>query len=159
MGRSDIILGSAPYPDAFYRLGVPAPTAAPTVLASATQINATITTTSGSGVITVTTASAHNTAVGQFVTLAGFGATNGLTADEINNDFKIVTVPSSTTLTVETSGSATSSGTSSSISNGASFGGPSDANIDFETSYVYTFVTAYGEEGPPSPCFYCNNNR
>ena len=152
MGRSDIILGSAPYPDAFYRLGVPAPTAAPTVaVAAPTQINATITTTSGSGVITVTTASAHNTAVGQFVTLAGFGATNGLTADEINNDFKIVTVPSSTTLTVETSGAATSSGTSSSISNGASFGGPSDANIDFETSYVYTFVTAYGEEGPPSP--------
>tara|TARA_R100001224_G_scaffold112746_1_gene96032 strand:- start:2657 stop:4648 length:1992 start_codon:yes stop_codon:yes gene_type:complete len=152
MGRSDIILGSAPYPDAFYRLGVPAPTAAPTVaVASATQINATITTTSGSGVITVTTASAHNSAVDQFVKLSGFGATNGLTADEINNDFKIVTVPSSTTLTVETNGSATSAGTSSSITNGASFGGPADANVDFETSYVYTFVTAYGEEGPPSP--------
>ena len=60
-------------------------------------------------------------------------------------------MPSSTTLTVETSGSATGNGTSNSISNGASFGGPSDANIDFETSYVYTFVTAYGEEGPPSP--------
>ena len=152
MGRSDIILGSAPYPDAFYRLGVPAPTAAPTVaVAPPTQINATITTTNGSGVITVTTASAHNTAVGQFVTLAGFSDTNGLTADEINGDFKIVTAPSATTITVETSGSATSAGTSSSVSNGASFGGPSDANIDFETSYVYTYVTSYGEEGPPSP--------
>ena len=152
MGRSDIILGSAPYPDAFYRLGVPAPTAAPTVaVAAPTQINATVTTTSGSGVITVTTASAHSAAVDQFVTLAGFGTTNGLTADEINGDFKIVTVPSSTTLTVETSGSATGSGASGSITNGASFGGPSDANVDFETSYVYTFVTAYGEEGPPSP--------
>tara|TARA_A100001515_G_scaffold83248_1_gene66018 strand:+ start:421 stop:2412 length:1992 start_codon:yes stop_codon:yes gene_type:complete len=152
MGRSDIILGSAPYPDAFYRLGVPAPTAAPTVaVAAATQINATITTTQSSGTITVTTASAHNTAANQFVTLAGFSDTNGLTADEINGDFKIVSTPSTTTLTVETSGSATGSGTSSSVTNGAAFGGPSDANVDFETSYVYTFVTAYGEEGPPSP--------
>ena len=80
----------------------------------------------------------------------GFGATNGLTADEINGDFKIVSVPSTTTLTVATSGSATSSSTSSSVSNGASFNGPSDADLDFETSYVYTFVSAYGEEGPPS---------
>ena len=151
MGRSDIILGSAPYPDAFYRLGIPAPTAAPTVaVASPTQINATITTTSGSGVITVTTASAHGAAVGDIMTLASFGATNGLTADEINGDFKIVSVPSTTTLTVATSGSATSSSTSSSVSNGASFNGPSDADLDFETSYVYTFVSAYGEEGPPS---------
>jgi|TARA_R100001460_G_scaffold3167_8_gene9637 hypothetical protein len=152
MGRSDIILSGAPFPSAFFRLGVPAPTAAPTVaVAAPTQINATVTTTSGSGVITVTTASAHNSAADQFVTLAGFGATNGLTADEINGDFKIVSTPSGTTLTVETSGSATGNGTSGSITNGASFGGPSDANIDFETSYVYTFVTAYGEEGPPSP--------
>ena len=151
MGRSDIILGSAPYPNAFYRLGVPAPTAAPTVaVASPTQINATVTTASGSGTITVTTASAHNSAANQFVTLAGFSDTNGLTADEINGDFKIVSTPSGTTLTVETSGSATGNGASGSVTNGASFGGPSDANIDFETSYVYTFVTAYGEEGPPS---------
>lgn len=151
MGRSDIILGSAPYPNAFYRLGIPAPTAAPTVaVAAPTTINATITTTSGSGVITVTTASVHGAAVGDIMTLVSFGATNGLTADEINGDFKIVSVPSTTTLTVATSGSATSSSTSSSVSNGASFNGPSDADLDFETSYVYTFVSAYGEEGPPS---------
>ena len=90
MGRSDIILGSAPYPDAFYRLGIPAPTTAPTVaITAATQINATITTSSGSGVITVTTASAHNAAVGDTVKLDSFPAYNGLTADEINGDFKI----------------------------------------------------------------------
>ena len=152
MGRSDIILSGAPYPSAFYRLGIPAPTAAPTVaIAAATQINATITTTNGSGVITVTTASAHGASVDESVTLADFGDTNGLTADEINGDFRIASVPSTTTLTVETSGSATSAGTSSTIANGASFGGESDADLDFETSYVYTFVSAYGEEGPPSP--------
>tara|TARA_R100000697_G_scaffold28262_2_gene37411 strand:- start:3718 stop:5718 length:2001 start_codon:yes stop_codon:yes gene_type:complete len=152
MGRSDIILSGAPFPSAFFRLGVPAPTAAPTVaVAAPTQLNATITTASGSGTITVTTASAHNASVDQFVTLASFGATNGLTADEINGDFKIVSTPSGTTFTVKTSGSATGDGTSNSVTNGASFNGPSDANVDFETAYVYTFVTAYGEEGPPSP--------
>ena len=85
-----------------------------------------------------------------YVTLAGFGAVSGITAEEINNTFKIVTVPSATTLTVETNGAATAASTSSSIADGASFNGPSDANLDFETSYVYTFVSAYGEEGPPS---------
>ena len=41
MGRSDIILSGAPFPSAFFRLGVPAPTAAPTVaVAAPTQINA-----------------------------------------------------------------------------------------------------------------------
>ena len=35
--------------------------------------------------------------------------------------------------------------------NGVALGGNSDAELDYETSYVYTFVSAYGEEGPPSP--------
>ena len=151
MARSDIITAGVPYPNGFYRLGIPAPTAAPTVAVSApTTINATITTINASQVLTVTTASNHGAAIGDFVTLVGFGVTAGITADEINNTFKVITVPSATTLTVETSGSATSAATSSSVTNGASFNGPSDANLDFETSYVYTFVSAYGEEGPPS---------
>ena len=157
MGRSDIILASAPYPNGFYRLGIPAPTAAPTVaVAAPVTINATITTTNGSGVLTVTTASAHsatvggNATIGPFITLVGFGATGGIEATDINGDYKIVSVPSTTTLTVETNGSATSAATSGTITDGASFNGPSEANLDFETSYVYTFVSAYGEEGPPS---------
>ena len=152
MGRSSDVLGSAPYPSGFYRLGIPAPTAAPTVaVAAATAINATITTSNGSGTITVTTASDHNAAVDDFVTLSNYSATGGLSADEINGDYKIKSVPSSTTFTVDTNGSASSSTTSSQISNGASFNGPAEALIDFSTSYVYTFVSAYGEEGPPSP--------
>ena len=151
MGRSSVILSGAPYPTGFYRLGIPAPTAAPTVAVTApTTINATVTTINGSGVLTVTTASNHGAAVDSYVTLAGFGAVSGITAEEINNTFKIVTVPSATTLTVETNGAATAASTSGSIADGASFNGPSDANLDFETSYVYTFVSAYGEEGPPS---------
>jgi len=153
MGRSSVIVGSAPFPSNFYRLGVPAPTAAPTVaLKAPTGINSTITTTNGSSVLTVTTGStAHGASVGQYVKLANFGAVNGVPAADINVDHKIVTVPSTTTLTVEVNSAATSSGTSSSITNGATFNDASSALTDFSTSYVYTFVTAYGEEGPPSP--------
>jgi len=152
MGRSSVIVGSAPFPSNFYRLGVPAPTAAPTVaLKAPTGINSTITTTNGSSVLTVTTGStAHGASVGQYVKLANFGAVNGVPAADINVDHKIVTVPSTTTLTVEVNSAATSSGTSSSITNGATFNDASSALTDFSTSYVYTFVTAYGEEGPPS---------
>ena len=151
MARSATILSGAPYPSGFYRLGIPAPTAAPTVaVAAPTSINATITTTGTSGVLTVTTASNHGAVVGTFVTLVGFSAFTGLAAEEINGDYKIVTVPTATTLTIETNGVASSAATSSSVTNGASFNGPSDANLDFETSYVYTFVSTYGEEGPPS---------
>jgi len=151
MGRSATLINSAPYPDGFYRLGIPAPTAAPTVaVAAPTTINATITTTGTSGILTVTTASNHGAVVGTFVALAGFSTTTGITAEEINGTFKIVTIPSATTLTIETNGVATSAATSSSVTDGASFNGPSDASLDFETSYVYTYVSAYGEEGPPS---------
>ena len=48
------------------------------------------------------------------------------------------------------SAAATSSGDSPSVANGASFGANSDAELDYDTSYVYTFVSAFGEEGPPS---------
>lgn len=152
MARSNIITAGVPYPNGFYRLGIPAPTAAPTTaITAATSINATITTINASQVLTVTTASNHGASINSFVTLAGFGVTAGLTADEINNTFKIVTVPTATTLTVETNGSATSAATSSTITNGAIFNGPADAELNFITSYVYTFVSAYGEEGPASP--------
>ena len=157
MGRSDVIVGSAPFPSNFYRLGIPAPTAAPTVaLETPTSINATITTTINSSTLTVTTDSAHGAVVGDYVKLSSFGggsglATNGVPADDINIDHKILTVPSTTTLTIEVNSAATSSGTSSSVTNGATFNDASSALTDFSTSYVYTFVTAYGEEGPPSP--------
>jgi hypothetical protein len=152
MGRSDVIVGSEPYPSSFYRLGIPAPTAAPTVTVDdPTKLNATITTVSGSGVLTVTTASAHGAAVGEYVKLAGFSATNGISGSDINGSFKITEVPSTTTLKVETNGSANTSGTSGSITDGAAFHDESDALTDYSTSYIYTFVSAYGEEGPPSP--------
>ena len=151
MGRSNQVIGGTVYPNAFFRLGVAAPTAAPTVaVSSGTSINATVTTVSGSSVLTVTTASNHGAAVGEYVTLAGFGAQNAVPADDINQTHKIATVPSATTLTVEPAIAATGASTSGTISNGATFGAVSDQLPDFSTSYVYTFVSAYGEEGPPS---------
>ena len=151
MGRSTNVIGGTVYPNAFFRLGIEAPPNTPAVaIKTPVSINATLTTSSGSSVLTVTTASDHSAAVGQYVTLAGFGAQNAVPADDINQTHKIATVPSATTLTVEVPVSATGASTSGTISNGATFKGLADQLPDFSTSYVYTFVSAYGEEGPPS---------
>ena len=151
MGRSSNVIGGTVYPNAHFRLGVAAPTAAPTVaLASATDINATLTTVNGSSVLTVTTASNHGAAIGQYVTLSNFATQNAVEDETINQSHKIVTVPSATTLTIEVDQAATGASTSSSITDGASFGALTDQLPDYSTSYVYTFVSVYGEEGPPS---------
>ncbi len=151
MGRSTNVIGGTVYPNAFFRLGIEAPPNTPAVaIKTPVSINATLTTSSGSSVLTVTTASDHSAAVGQYVTLAGFGAQNAVPADDINQTHKIATVPSATTLTVEVPVSATGASTSGTISDGATFKGLADQLPDFSTSYVYTFVSSYGEEGPPS---------
>ena len=157
MGRSSDVIGGSVYPNAAYRLGIPAPTTAPTVATVATrQFDGVIDFVNESSTITITTktsgsATAHSAIVGEFVTLVGYATTAGIAADNINGTYKIKTVPSTSTLTVELSAAATSTVTGSSVANGARFGDNSDAEIDYETSYVYTFVSAYGEEGPPSP--------
>ena len=151
MGRSTNVIGGTVYPNAFFRLGIESPANTPAVaIKTPVAINATLTTSSGSSVLTVTTASDHGAAVGEYVTLAGFATQNGVTADDINQTHKIATVPSTTTLTVEPAVAATGASTSSSIGDGATFKGLADQLPDFSTSYIYTFVTAYGEEGPPS---------
>ena len=151
MGRSSNVIGGTVYPNAFFRLGIESPANTPAVaIKTPVSINATVTTSSGSSVLTVTTASAHGAAVGEYVKLAGFGAQNAVPADDINQTHKIATVPSTTTLTVEPAIAATGASTSSTINNGATFKDLADQLPDFSTSYVYTFVSAYGEEGPPS---------
>jgi hypothetical protein len=151
MGRSTNVIGGTVYPNAFFRLGIESPANTPTVaIKTPVSFDATVTTINGSSVLTVTTASDHGAAVGEYVTLAGFATQNGVTADNINQTHKIATVPSTTTLTVEPAVAATGASTSSSIGDGATFKGLADQLPDFSTSYIYTFVTAYGEEGPPS---------
>jgi len=157
MGRSSDIIGGSVYPNAAYRLGIPAPTAAPTVApVGQTQFDGIIAFVNESSTITITTstsgsATAHSASVGEYITLTGFATTQGVAAADINGNYKIKTVPSVSTLTVELSAAATGTGNSASVANGVALGGNSDAELDYETSYVYTFVSAYGEEGPPSP--------
>ena len=151
MGRSTQVIGGTVYPNAFFRLGLESPANTPAVAIKAVvQKNATVTTASGSSVLTVTTVGVHGAVVGEYVKLAGFAAQNGVTVDDINQTHKIATVPSTTTLTVEPAIAATGASTSSTITNGATFKDLADQLPDFSTSYVYTFVSAYGEEGPPS---------
>lgn len=79
----------------------------------------------GSGVVTVTTSSAHNAAVGDFVTFSGLTAVDGLTTGDLNQEHEILTTPSTTTFTVNTGGSATT---------GAVNGGGSSGQAEFQIS-------------------------
>lgn len=157
MGRSSDVIAGSVYPNAAFRLGIPAPTAAPTVApVGQTQFDAVIAFVNESSTITITTstsgsAAAHSVTAGEYLTLTGFATTQGVAAADINGTYKIKTAPTVSTLTVELSAAATGTGNSASVANGVSLGGNSDAELDYETSYVYTFVSAYGEEGPPSP--------
>ena len=157
MGRSSDVIAGSVYPNAAFRLGIPAPTAAPTVApVGQTQFDGVIAFVNESSTITITTstsgsAAAHSVTAGEYLTLTGFATTQGVAAADINGTYKIKSVPTVSTLTVELSAAATGTGNSASVANGVSLGGNSDAELDYETSYVYTFVSAYGEEGPPSP--------
>ena len=67
--------------------------------------------TAGSGIITVT-ANSHGSKAGGYVTLAGATAVDGITADEINQNFEILTVATDgNSFTVDTGGSASSGST------------------------------------------------
>ena len=150
MGRSTNVIGGTVYPNAFFRLGIEAPPNTPAVaIKTPVAINATLTTATGSPSITVTTASNHGASVGEYVKLAGFSAQNAVPADNLNQEHRILTVPSATTLTIKVSVDATGASTSSSVTDGATFNATTDALPDFSTSYVYTFVSSYGEEEPP----------
>jgi len=66
--------------------------------------------TAGSGIITVT-ATSHGAKAGGYLTLAGATATDGITADQINQNFEVLTVPNNNTFTVDTGGAASSGST------------------------------------------------
>ena len=79
----------------------------------------------GSGVVTITTQTAHNAVTGDFVTLASLTATDGITAAQLNTEHVITSVPSTTTITIDTGGSASS---------GSTAGGGSSGTAAFEIS-------------------------
>jgi len=72
----------------------------------------------GSGVVTVTTQAAHGAITGDFVTLASLTATDGITTGQLNKEHEITSVPSTTTFTIDTGGSASSGGTTGGGSSG-----------------------------------------
>jgi hypothetical protein len=121
MGRSTNVIGGTVYPNAFFRMGIAAPTAAPTVaVASPTYFTATVTTVNTDSSLTVNTSATgvHGLAVDNYVTLQNYSATGGIAAAEINLEFKVTSVPSTTTYVVATNGQATSAATSSGVSQG-----------------------------------------
>ena len=79
----------------------------------------------GSGVITVTTQTAHGAATGDFVTFASLTTTDGITATQLNIEHEITSIPSTTTFTVTTAGAATS---------GTTAGGGSSGTAAFQIS-------------------------
>ena len=71
-------------------------------------------TTSGSSTVTVTDAD-HGALIGDFVTISSVsGAVGGITAANLQGEFEILTVPSSSTYTIEAPAAATSSATTGS---------------------------------------------
>jgi len=66
--------------------------------------------TAGSGIITVT-ATSHGAKVGGYLTIAGATAVDGLTTDQLNQNFEVLTVPNNNTFTVDTGGAASSGST------------------------------------------------
>ena len=72
----------------------------------------------GSGIVTVTTQTAHGAATGDFVTFASLTTTDGITAAQLNIEHEITSIPSTTTFTITTAGAATSGTTAGGGSSG-----------------------------------------
>ena len=130
---------SLAYPLAHYTLGLPAPVTAPTVSATSFAALTSATRARDSGnIATVTFASAHNLINGAYVTTTTFGGTGyNLTNAQI-------TVVDATTITFYSPGAAETS--TADTAGRVNLAGPTQIR-----NYVYTWVTAWGEESVPSP--------
>ena len=72
----------------------------------------------GNGVVTITTQAAHGAITGDFVTLASLTATDGITTGQLNKEHEITSIPTTTTFTIDTGGSASSGSTAGGGSSG-----------------------------------------
>jgi hypothetical protein len=159
-----VITGGAPYPNNSYRLGIPIPENTITTVTSGTNVAGTVITFDGSSgsivsttneTITLTAVQYNSLSAGEVVQYnKGSGGTQ--IAGLVDTTFYYIikgTSPSvklATTLANATAGTAINltgvgAGSSHSLT-------PADnkTQTQYSTSYVYTFVSAYGEEGPPS---------
>jgi len=165
MSRNDLVIvsggGGAPYPDSSYRLGIPIPENTITTVTSGTSVAGTAITfdgasavTPGADTITLTTAQYNSLRTGDVVQYKDGGGTQipGLT----DTTFYYIIRGTTPAVKLATTLANAKAGTAIDITNdgaGASHSlTPSDdkTQVQYSTSYVYTFVSAYGEEGPPS---------
>jgi len=137
------------YPYGYYTLGVPAPLTAPTATStpftpiSGTQVSSVVR--SAGNLVTVTTAAAHNLNTGAYVTITN------ITVDTTYNVTNAqITVTSPTSFTYYANGAVGNIGTPS---GSGSTGIPliNLSGLQLSRTYVYTWMTAWGEESAPSP--------
>ena len=168
MSRNDLVIasggvvsdGSNPRPDASYRLGIPVPENTITTVTSGTTVAGTAITFNGASAvsnnddtITLTTAQYNSLRTGDVVQYKDGGGTTitGLT----DNGFYYIIRGTSPAVQLATTLANARAGTDINITAGSGASHklvPADdkSQVEYSTSYVYTFVSAYGEEGPPS---------
>ena len=136
--QSDFTLtsGGPPFPNSYYRLGVPAPTTALEFYAG--HAISAITTANPAQ---ITTSTAHGLTTGDTVYIASVG---GMV--EITDGTYTVTVVNTTVFTLDGIDS-----TAYTIYTSGGYINRNDSNTVVNTAYVYTYVTVWGEESAPSP--------
>tara|TARA_R110000765_G_scaffold195438_1_gene300971 strand:- start:611 stop:2659 length:2049 start_codon:yes stop_codon:yes gene_type:complete len=165
MGSSTQLLSgsSGAYPRSYYRLGIPAPTAAPTTIITGTTVAGTAMTFDASSAsivivgdetITLTTSQYDSLTTGDPATYSDGGGTvvTGLADDTIYYIIK-GTSPKVKLATTQANANAGTAINLTGVGVGSSHSlTPLDdkTQTKYSTSYVYTFVSSFGEEGPPS---------
>lgn len=126
------------FPTSSYILGLPAPTAIPTVTPTAfSEKSSTTRARDAGGVATITTSAAHGLTTGDLVTTTTFGGTG------YNLQNTQVTVTGATTFTYFTIGAAE-------VSTADTAGRVNLAGQTIPRTYVFTYYTAWEEESVPS---------
>lgn len=95
------------------------------IRSSVTLANPITTGTAGASIVTITTAVAHGASAGDYVTVSGATGFDGIATAALNQEFEILTVPSTTTLTVQTNDGCTA---------GAVTGGGAAVTLAFQIS-------------------------
>jgi len=145
--------GSEPYPNTFYNLGLPLPTAVLNTSAASFSVTNTASYARDSGnTATIVTGSAHNLRTGNVVTIRDFTSTAGLTFNSTNVQ---VTVTSTTAFQYFNPGD-----TVSTVSDTA--GRVDLAGNTQSRTHIYTWITPWGEESigsEPSDALYIKEGQ
>lgn len=135
------IQGSGVYPFDYYDLGLPLPTTAPVAVAASFASSTTASYARDTGnIATITTGSAHGLRSNLIVSITGFVSVAGLLFNATNVR---VTVTGTTTFTYYNQGDAV--GTTADTNGSVSLAG-----TPVNRTYLYTWMTPWGEESIPS---------